>query len=179
MKGWAMSSLLQVPRWQQLWFRISASFNDFLFRRVSKAKGWTGCSLRSGLPVQVGFIFVALFYVLFFLAIAMLTLLCELSCCALQCTRRGRNVCHSVQGKCPAVFRALNSQMCRTLKCQNIHKVMQNFLLAQIRNVRIVKEPFLTGYPCKHWWAFMNWFSSLPASAPAHGKWDWPLKVRF
>lgn len=138
-KGWAMSSLVQVTRWQQLWFHVSASSNDFLFRRVRQAKGQTGCSLCSGLPVQVEFIFVALFCILFLLAKETLTLLCELSCCALQCTRRGRNVCYSVRWKHPSVFRALNSQMCKTFKCQNIRRVMQNFLLVQIRNVRIVK----------------------------------------
>lgn len=54
--------------------KVSASSNDFSFRKVSKAKGQTA----SELPVQVEFIFVALFWMLFVLAKETLTLLWSL-----------------------------------------------------------------------------------------------------
>lgn len=72
--------------------RVSASSNDFSFRKVSKAKGQTA----SGLPVQVEFIFVALFWMLFVLAKETLTLLwCSVNSAAVPCSApaSGREEC--------------------------------------------------------------------------------------
>lgn len=112
-------------------------------------------------------------------------MLCELSCCgALQCPwfRGGGMFVILCDGK---AWLFSDSEMCKIFKCQNIGRVMLNFPLVQISNGWFALICKIIIYSCKHWWVFYELILLLPPPPPgerslaAHGKCDWPLKVRF
>lgn len=171
---------------------MSASFNSLLLRKVSKAKGQTACSLSSGLTVQVEFVFVALFWILFLLAKEMLTLfLCSVNSAAVPFSASvlGEGGMHVILCDGSACFQRLKLwEMCKTFKCQNISRLTLNFLLVQISNGRFA---LICKIIISHCLLHVNtdsfFFNELILPRPlfckryltVHGKCDWPLKVRF
>lgn len=120
---------------------MSASFNAFLLRKVSKAKGQTACSLSSGLTVQVEFVFVACFEFCFYWLKKCLrssrALWTQLLCPSVPLYLEREECMLFCAMEVPVCFQRLKLwEMCKTFKCQNISRSTLNFLLVQISNGR-------------------------------------------